>query len=336
MAIVEPDVSLGGPSDTVGISSTINFPSDSRGRRFFASGYMRGRIAVYDPAGSLLTIVGREGEGPGEFKPGIQLYVPPADSLYVFDMGNGRLTVLSPDLSVARMHACTVLPWSGFFLPDGGMLVTGIVPGPDAYGYDFHIVSPSCQRARSFGGGLETTIGRAPPHAVTDFGHSDRFVAVPRSGGYSVQKWSVGDGVLLAELNEEPDWYASARELGSRRPKQGLRGRQPPSVRVIHAGRDSRGLVWVATAVPDPEWMTAFDRQVSDSLPISYSEEFDTVLEAIDPRTMQVVARQRLDELVAGFSGIGSIFTVHNESLYYQIRFWRVAVEEYHPRRRQP
>jgi hypothetical protein len=71
-----------------------------------------GRIALLDsdrkavvfvsPEGATLATVGREGAGPGEYTfPG---YIGRcrADSLYVWDMGQSRVTILAPDGQVAR------------------------------------------------------------------------------------------------------------------------------------------------------------------------------------------------------------------------------------------
>ncbi len=68
-----------------------------------------GRILVADPLGQALMVInlqtgtadtiGRVGAGPGEYKQPDAVFALPGDSTLLVDLGNGRLTVLAPDLS---------------------------------------------------------------------------------------------------------------------------------------------------------------------------------------------------------------------------------------------
>ena len=68
-----------------------------------------GRILVADPLGQALLVInlqtgtadtiGRVGAGPGEYKQPDAVFALPGDSTLLVDLGNGRLTVLAPDLS---------------------------------------------------------------------------------------------------------------------------------------------------------------------------------------------------------------------------------------------
>ena len=68
-----------------------------------------GRILVADPLGQALIVIdmsagtadtiGRVGAGPGEYKQPDAVFALPGDSTLLVDLGNGRLTVLAPDLS---------------------------------------------------------------------------------------------------------------------------------------------------------------------------------------------------------------------------------------------
>ncbi len=71
------------------------------------------RLRLYDSTGTLVAVIGRMGEGPGEFQ-----HVGPvfwaADTLVVFDMQLARATYLLPDGTPARTEA------GRFFRPDFG------------------------------------------------------------------------------------------------------------------------------------------------------------------------------------------------------------------------
>ncbi len=68
-----------------------------------------GRILVADPLGQALMVInlqtgtadtiGRVGAGPREYKQPDAVFALPGDSTLLVDLGNGRLTVLAPDLS---------------------------------------------------------------------------------------------------------------------------------------------------------------------------------------------------------------------------------------------
>jgi len=68
-----------------------------------------GRVLVADPLGRALylvdldagtrTVVGSEGEGPGEYLQPDAVWPLPGDSTLLVDLGNGRLVALGPDLS---------------------------------------------------------------------------------------------------------------------------------------------------------------------------------------------------------------------------------------------
>ena len=68
-----------------------------------------GRVLIADPLGQALMVVdlvagtadtiGRVGAGPGEYKQPDGVFPLPGDSTLLVDLGNGRLTVLGPDLS---------------------------------------------------------------------------------------------------------------------------------------------------------------------------------------------------------------------------------------------
>ena len=68
---------------------------DSRGRVFLVD-RPQGGITVLTPELELLTMVGREGEGPGEFE-FRRVQILPGDTLLVYDFGLGRVTLFDPE-----------------------------------------------------------------------------------------------------------------------------------------------------------------------------------------------------------------------------------------------
>ena len=86
-----------------------------------------GTVLVFDGEGELITSIGREGDGPGEFRSIQSVLALPNDSLAVYDARRGRLTVFSLEGAVGRMVDLSGLPlgdWSTIHrFPDGFALI---------------------------------------------------------------------------------------------------------------------------------------------------------------------------------------------------------------------
>jgi hypothetical protein len=83
-------------------------------------------IRVYDAAGRFIRAAGRPGDGPGEYRRLTAIGAGPGDTLWVYDFGARRFTVLDPALLVARTVtlAGDLANVDGVaLLPDGGFLV---------------------------------------------------------------------------------------------------------------------------------------------------------------------------------------------------------------------
>lgn len=109
-----------------------------------------GRVLVADPLGKALYVVdmaagrreliGREGQGPGEYRQPDAVWPLPGDSTLLVDLGNGRLATLGPDLGFGSTSAITVgEPRMG------GPMVFAIPQGVDEEGRVY---------ARAMGGGM--------------------------------------------------------------------------------------------------------------------------------------------------------------------------------------
>ncbi len=98
-----------------------------------------GRVMIADALGQVLLVVdmaagradtiGRTGQGPEEYRQPDGLFLLPGDSTLLVDLGNGRLTVLGPDLSLGKTTPIA----QGSPGPGGGMLIR-IPRGVDSRG----------------------------------------------------------------------------------------------------------------------------------------------------------------------------------------------------------
>ena len=99
-----------------------------------------GRVLVADPMGKALfvvdmeagtrAVVGREGQGPEEYRQPDAVWPLPGDSTLLVDLGNGRLVALGPDLAFGPTQPIAV----GEFRP-GTPLVLALPQGVDGQGW---------------------------------------------------------------------------------------------------------------------------------------------------------------------------------------------------------
>jgi sugar lactone lactonase YvrE len=102
----------------------LNFPRglavDSAGNIFVAD-TNNDRLQKFSPAGNFLNVIGKRGQGPGEFVEPGGIAVDPNGNIYVGDVSNKRVQKLKPD-------GTFVAEWKG---PEGGILPRDIALGPD-------------------------------------------------------------------------------------------------------------------------------------------------------------------------------------------------------------
>ncbi len=138
--------SLEGEDDTFGRVMDAKF--DGSGRIFVADDLSR-QVTVYRGDGRLVGVLGRRGQGPGEFLSPWKIAIDAADSIFVWDFGLARVSVFSPDLKFARDFR--VPPeWlinSVEFLSDGSLLIAAF--GPDVPG-GLHLVDRDGTVQRTF------------------------------------------------------------------------------------------------------------------------------------------------------------------------------------------
>ncbi|MEZ4585812.1 MAG: hypothetical protein R2909_05370 [Gemmatimonadales bacterium] len=90
-----------------------------------------GKVVVVDPAFRAVRQLGREGQGPGEYRQPDAAWPFPGDSTLIVDLGNARLSILAADGSFGRSMPMTI----GRFNPGAGRPPAFVIPrGVDASG----------------------------------------------------------------------------------------------------------------------------------------------------------------------------------------------------------
>lgn len=272
---------------------------DSRGL-IYLRGYFSTEIKVYSSEGKYLATIGREGEGPGEFRGVMGLAVDASDSLFVFDSRNMRLSVFGPDHVFARAAPLTVQPPgvdprviegdSQFFY------MTAHVRTPDLIGLPIHKIDRSGVRVASFG---SESGGYSPEEPFSGM----RVLAPEETGGlwsgrvahYSIEKLAPVSHEVLLTIRRDAGLFPDP-ERG-----QGVGGHSDePQAFLTDLWQDSDRL-WVLSWAVDPKWKTASSELEEEHL------RFDSVIEVLDLVSWRVLARLRVDELYHQFLPGGRI-----------------------------
>jgi hypothetical protein len=292
-------------------------------------------VRVYSREGAGGREIGRQGDGPAEYRSPQFVRRARGDSLYVFDKGALRLSVLTAAGTFAR-RAPGALPISMqdvIVLDDGSFVLNADLPTRKTAGLPLHHYDRNGQLLRSFGTD-EAVYKQGAPQLV------DRVLSRAQNGRfwsvlptrYLIERWTPA-GMRELELTRaaewfEPHWRPRVREQG-----------RPPAHRVVsvHEARD--GMLWVSIQVPDARWreslapprmvMGQMRQLVSDG-----SKATDTILEIIDPQTGKLLVSQRFDEPILRFvddsddAGVlAYASSVDNEGLV-RVTVWRARIEK--------
>jgi hypothetical protein len=297
---LEPVVTLGEPDGPGMLEADVNSVAlDSRGRFFvFAGGPY---FWVFEPDGTPIRRVGRQGGGPGEFQRVTGIVMDSEDSVYVFDPGQGRLSVYSPALELVRTNSTTnALSGDGSFI-DGVMVLNQGIRTPERLGYPLHVVDRDGRVSSSFG---TQTPGPFPLEQRTAVEWretapaGDGTVWSARVNEYGIERWDPA-GRLVEALARDVPWFPAWQT-----PENDVETAPVPLITGISVQGDT---LWVMIAVPGPRWREGVAAGERRPTIIDRDIYRNSVIEAIDLRTRDVIASTRFPELLSTFAGPGLV-----------------------------
>ena len=231
------------------IDSPTPIAQRDRAGRYYAAPQQSAELLVFDSTGVQVDLIGRRGQGPGEF----EWIIPPAvgsgDSLLVWDGVLRRTAVYSPTLEFVRDYRFPFPPV--YVFEDGSILVNQNIPDPDHIGYPLHVLAPDGEILRSF--------GQDPPEFRADRAAAySRALAVTGEGQIwtspgqwlELELWDPWTGERIRELSTEwPEFRideSGGREADPRRYR--------PSTRVGGLLHEPEGVLWVVLRAAAPDW----------------------------------------------------------------------------------
>jgi hypothetical protein len=139
---------MDGPGALVDVQAVTR---DSHGRFYILQSSVAHEVLVFNQDGQFASAIERKGQGPGEYRGLSVVHLTDEDSLYLFDGGNTRLTVLSPSSEVVRTGLLTGLVERVAAMSDGTMVVNARINTPERIGLPLHVLAHDGNVLRSFG-----------------------------------------------------------------------------------------------------------------------------------------------------------------------------------------
>jgi len=314
----------------VGEQAWINRSDDGD---YYLSSSLAGEEGLmrFSPDGVFQEVIGRHGEGPGEYA-WPMLMGGSADDLTILDVAGRRFTtirngeVATISMSFAsKRHA---------LLPDGRHLYNAIVFEPDRIGHPLHVYDPESRRiTRSFGdeGVRVDRSSRSHnamnrPIAVAADGH----IWAARVNRYQIDKWNPNDGVRIARIERDAPWFRPWLDFPEQAPIE-----DRPSPELVGVGDWGDDLLMVVVRVADSEWKPVRPARIERGHEVisgaQMEELYDTVIEVLDTRLGTVVARTQVDAnvwRVIGKDGFYS-YAEHSDLGEPKHVVWSVALSGY-------
>jgi hypothetical protein len=272
-------------------------------------------LAVLGPAGATVRIVGRQGDGPGDYRSISAIDADPNGQLVVFD--RRRLTVLDSALDVVTTTALPVTIEKGIVLEDRTSVVAGPYVVSDTL-YTLHLLGPDGALLESFdpstgsegrfiARGRDTTVWAAPMAEEIPV--------------YELHRWNPRTGQLLQSIRDSPPWFrwkppepsaaTRACDRGDRaaceRAHDEPKTPHPPPPRIFHMWESPDGLLWVMSFKADARWK---DAAMDDR-----HRRFDSVLEVRNALTGRLVMERTFDQYLTGFTNEGHIMMFELDKL---------------------
>ncbi|HEX7050811.1 MAG TPA: 6-bladed beta-propeller [Longimicrobiales bacterium] len=289
-------------ASVLGSPASVQVAAD--GRIYVVYNTDRTSIRVYAPDGSYTGRIGREGEGPGEFR-WIRYIRVDGDVIHAFDWHQLRMTDI--DRRTGAVIRTVLLPdhWRSLSLADGRTVLGGAVKTRQAIGQPLHMFDAEGTWQRSFGVDEPAFRPRLEPlfNRYLAAAGPSMFWAAPVNE-YRIELWHA-DGRLLRTLVLEREWFERWTQYPM--PSRDT----PPATRLWGLTMGPRGYLWTLFTAAAEDWADAMEdittnREGGPRLVLKEGANYMVnILEAIDPEDGTLLARLRFEENPGIFSFAG-------------------------------
>jgi hypothetical protein len=274
---------------------------------------LESQLFLANSGGSIVQRIGREGEGPGEYRDVYHIAELPSAYL-VFDPRLSRVTRLAKnDFEVLGTTPFLYPggPVSPLVFMDGSLLLTGRRVILEGVRHHFHVTDSYGSLIRSFGGSANTSGLPAQEYpTVVAVSGEDTFWVGDRNE-YRIEKWDL-DGNLLSVCRRTPGWYSYQPDPEKLEPGMW-------QYRINQLFEDEEGLLWVH--ISGYPLVEDGGRIRSDPDPGTWT----SIIEVLDPTAGTLVASSRLGGVkrFAALNGFFQSVTKEDpETLLLNVEVW--------------
>ena len=299
-------VTIGGTEDPGHVGMPASVDRNSRGEWLITHQFERG-VAVYDSTGQYLRTIGRNGEGPGEFRNAGKMHLLQGDTIAVFDVILGRINVYDgTEVSVATWPLPIRAIRELAFLRDGRYVINGDLRTREAAGFPLHLATRSGSVVRSFGA-EDPVVRRDMPrlHQRTMGLAKNGMVWVGHKTRYRIEQYDTA-GNKTRTLDRDVPWFPAHGGLTA------ISEAAPPAPLFRRLCELGDGLLLAAISIADSNWKASIretariqGRSVLGA--DSPNDLYDSMLEVIDVKKGQVLVSRRIPERVHDITDDGLI-----------------------------
>jgi hypothetical protein len=295
-------VRLGDAAGSGMVSDQAWIWTNPRGGYFVSASANMAEIRSYDASGKFSRIVGRLGDGPGEYRAGHLLAFTQGDTMHILDRRRRQWTILDRDFSVRDAKSLPLIPVSAVPLSSDLIVLTGELDTRSTIGYPVHLVSRTKGLVRSFGVERPVADPRRPWESTRILGPgSAGRVWIARPTSYEIKSVDTLNRVHRHFLRSVP-WFPPRD-----RPQNGSANEVKPAPGIIDVREDADGLLWVLLSVADSNWAPRAAAKLPNGMEflsdLDQDQLWDTIVDVIDPRTGSLLASQRFPQYFRRFGG---------------------------------
>ena len=270
------------------LEHTTKVAVDSRGRIYVPS-RSAGAVRVFDSTGRFVALIGRPGDGPGEFRDPGPVIVGSRDTLLILDRSRTRISSFSPSYSHIASNPAPFMLGQLIRMERRSVAVV-LDRSASVLGYPLVLLDREASVVRPFGTASPVADPRRPYdlyRTIANAGQGRIWSAW--SNRYVVEQWDTA-GKWLQQLERRTDWFPS----WTVEPADAPFG-SPPMPVLSAVAQDSTGLLWTFTTVADSRWRRRPTPSTTATV-TNYDDIYDTVIEVLNPRTGRLVASTRVGE----------------------------------------
>jgi hypothetical protein len=317
---------LAGSGDTVDFAM-LTGPAPSRNGYVVVGPVMTKsgqQLALYDSLGQLVKLFAPRGRGPGELVGVSVKGFGPGDSLFAHDAGTKRINVFTPPPELRHARAFTVPAFGGPRFGSRRLLLGQVL-------FE-RILNPP--REITWTGELLRTFGRPAPTNE----HWQGFRAVAPAGDSLM--WSahrrryvidlLGPDSVIRQIRRSTEWFPDDTATRT------TSWKERPGPRISSVAEDDAGVLWVVISRPTKGWypvdpggsMRGPDGIPTGIMPEASTERFESVVEALDAATGELLASAVFSPTVFNFVAPAVVFQkIEDADGAYSIRLLRLRLQ---------